>query len=54
VKDTVPQSGDEKWTLVRGAGKLKGIKAKGTNTLKTAAADGSSTWDTEGEYELPK
>jgi len=54
VKDEVPQSGDEKWTLVRGAGKLKGIKGKGTNTFKTAAADGSSTWDTEGEYELPK
>jgi hypothetical protein len=54
VKDGVPQSGDEKWTLVRGAGKLKGIKGKGTNTLKTAAADGSSTWDCEGEYELPK
>ena len=54
VKDEVPQSGDEKWTLVRGAGKLKGIKGKGTNTLKTAAADGSSTWDIEGEYELPK
>ena len=54
MKDEVPQSGDEKWTLVRGAGKLKGIKGKGTNTLKTAAADGSSTRDTEGEYELPK
>jgi hypothetical protein len=54
MKDAVPQSGGEKWTLVGGTGKLKGIKAKGTNTLKTAAADGSSTWDTEGEYELPK
>jgi len=54
VKDEVPQSGDEKWTLVRGTGKLKGIKGKGTDTLKTAAADGSSTWDLEGEYELPK
>ena len=54
VKDQVPQSGDEKWTLVRGTGKLKGVKGKGTDTLKTAAADGSSTWDTEGEYELPK
>ena len=54
AKDAVPQSGDEKWTLVRGEGKLKGIKGKGTNTFKSAAADGSSTWDTEGEYELPK
>ncbi len=54
MKGDVPQSAEEKWTLVRGTGKLKGIKGKGTNTLKTAAADGSSTWDTEGEYELPK
>jgi hypothetical protein len=54
VKDAVPQSGDEKWILVRGEGKLKGIKGKGTNTLKAAVADGSSTWDLEGEYELPK
>jgi len=54
LKDGVIQSGEEKWTLVRGAGKLKGIKGKGTNTFKAAAADGSSTWDTEGEYELPK
>ncbi len=54
VKDAAPQSGDEKWTLVRGEGKLKGIKGKGTNTFKSAAADGSSTWDTEGVYELPK
>ena len=54
VKDGAIQSGEEKWTLVRGAGKLRGIKGKGTNTFKAAAADGSSTWDTEGEYELPK
>ena len=54
LKGGVPQSAEEKWTLVGGTGKLKGLKGKGTNTLKTAAADGSSTWDIEGEYELPK
>ena len=54
LKDGVLQSADQKWTLVRGTGKLKGIKGKGTDKLKAAAADGSSTWDTEGEYELPK
>ena len=54
LKDGVFQSADEKWTLVSGTGKLKGVKGKGTNKLKSAAADGSSTWDCEGEYELPK
>ncbi|MGD0920662.1 MAG: hypothetical protein ABSA70_02720 [Terriglobia bacterium] len=54
LKDGVPQSAELKWTLVGGTGKLKGIKGKGTNKLKAAAADGSSTWDCEGEYELPK
>ncbi len=54
LRDGVPQSVEQKWTLVRGTGKLKGIKGKGTDKLKAAAADGSSTWDVEGEYELPK
>jgi len=54
LKGGVYQSADEKWTLVGGTGKLKGIKGKGTNKLKAAAADGSSTYDSEGEYELPK
>lgn len=54
LKGGVPQSAEDKWTLAGGTGKLKGIKGKGTNKLKTAGADGSSTWDTEGEYELPK
>ena len=53
MKDGVPQTGHERWTLVGGTGKLKGLKGKGTNTLKSAKADGSSTWYTEGEYELP-
>ncbi len=54
VKDGVLQSAEEKWTLISGTGMLKGIKGKGANKLKAAAADGSSTWDCEGEYELPK
>lgn len=54
LKDGVPQSGDVKWTFVGGTGKLKGIKGKGTCKLTSAAADGSSTADCEGEYELPK
>lgn len=54
LKGGVPQSVDEKWTITGGTGKLKGIKGRGTNKLKAMAADGSSTWDSEGEYELPK
>jgi len=54
LKDGVPQSGDVKWTLVGGTGKLKAIKGKGTCKLTSAARDGSSTWDREGEYALPK
>lgn len=54
VKDGIPQSGKDTWTLIRGTGKLKGLKGKGTGTLKTAAADGNTTWDVENEFELPK
>ena len=54
LKDGVPQSGETKWTSVGATGKLKGVKAKGTCKLASAAADGSSSWDCEGEYELPK
>jgi hypothetical protein len=54
LKDGVPQSGDVKWTLVGGTGKLKGVKGKGTCKLREVAADGSITGDCAGEYELPK
>jgi hypothetical protein len=54
VKDGVPQSCVEKFVLVGGTGKLKGLKGKGTNTFKAVASDGSGTWVTEGEYELPQ
>jgi hypothetical protein len=45
--------GEEKWQLVRGTGKLKGVKAKGTCKYKVAE-DRSGTFDCEGEYELAK
>jgi hypothetical protein len=54
VKDGIPQSGKDTWTLIRGTGKLKGLKGKGTGTLKSSSADGSTTWDVENEFELPK
>lgn len=42
-----------KWSYAGGTGKLKGLKGQGTYKGK-AAADGSVTFDVEGEYELPK
>lgn len=41
------------WVLVRGTGKLKGIKAKGTYKGK-ANPDGSITYEIEGEYQSSK
>jgi hypothetical protein len=54
LKDGMPQSAEGRWTLVGGTGKLKGIKGKVVCKLTSAAPDGSSTSDCEGEYELPK
>jgi hypothetical protein len=54
VKDGVPQSCVENFIIAGGTGKLKGLKGKGTNTFKAVASDGSGTWVTEGEYELPQ
>ena len=42
-----------KWSYAGGTGKFKGIKGGGTYKGK-AAADGSATYDIEGEYTLPK
>jgi len=52
VKDGVVAE-EGTWSFTGGTGKLKGIKGKGTFKGK-GAADGSSTYDLEGEYELPK
>ncbi len=54
LRDGVPQTCDPKWTFAGATGKFKGIKGKGTGKLTSAPADGSSTWELEGEYELPK
>jgi hypothetical protein len=42
-----------KWSYAGGTGKLKGLKGKGTFKGK-GAPDGTSTYEMEGEYELPK
>jgi len=54
LKGGVPQTASGSWALVGGTGKLKGIKGSGTCKLASAASDGSTTWDCEGEYELPR
>jgi hypothetical protein len=51
MKDGVMTTADDSWTLVRGTGKLKGAKGKGT-CKGTGAADGSITWECAGEYTL--
>ena len=47
------QTGEGKWTLVGGTGKLKAINGKGTCKSK-GEADGSLAFECEGEYRLPK
>ena len=51
-KDGKPVSGEGTWTFESGTGKLKGIKGKGTYK-GTANADGSVTYQVDGEYQLP-
>jgi len=46
-------TGEGKWSYTGGTGKFKGLKGGGTYKGK-AAADGSATYDVEGEYTLPK
>lgn len=53
AKDGVFQTGEDKWTLVGGTGKLKGLKGQGTCKGK-GASDGSVTWDCEGTFEPAK
>ena len=53
LKDGKPQTSQGTWSFTGGTGKLKGIKGKGTYK-GTAGADGSMTYEVEGEYELPK
>ena len=51
-KDGAPQSAEGKWSFTGGTGKLKGLKGQGTTKGK-AGADGSVTYEIEGEYQLP-
>ena len=53
LKEGATESGECTATFVGGSGKLKGLKGRATSKGK-GAADGTSTWEIEGEYELPK
>ena len=52
-KDGKFVSGNGTWTFASGTGKYKGIKGKGTYK-GTPNADGTVTYQVEGEYTLPK
>ncbi|MFY9552613.1 MAG: hypothetical protein WAU32_15815 [Thermoanaerobaculia bacterium] len=51
-KDGKPVSSHGTWSFASGTGKLKGIKGKGT-FKGTPNADGSMTYQVDGEYSLP-
>lgn len=53
LKDGAPQTAEGKWSYTGGTGKLNGLRGKGTYKGK-AEAEGSFTYEIEGEYELPK
>jgi hypothetical protein len=52
AKDGKMASGSGTWSFVDGTGKVKGIKGKGTYK-SMANADGTTTTEVEGEYQLP-
>ena len=53
LKEGALQTAEVTWTITGGTGKFRGMKGKGTTKGK-GAADDTSTWEVEGEYELPK
>ena len=52
LKDKAPVSTQGTWSFTGGTGKLKGIRGKGTYKGKWNP-DGTSTFDIDGEYQLP-
>jgi hypothetical protein len=51
LKDKAPVTGEGTWSFTSGTGKQKGLKGKGTFKGKWNA-DGTSTFEIEGEYQL--
>lgn len=52
LKEGMPQTIASTWAFASGTGKLKGIKGKGT-AKGTGNADGTVTYEIEGEFSLP-
>jgi hypothetical protein len=52
IKNGVFSTGTDDWVMVRGTGKLKGYKGKGTCKI-IGADDGSATDECSGEYTAP-
>jgi len=52
-KDGTMATAEDSWESTGGTGKLKGIKSKGTCKGK-GNADGSVTWECQGEYQIAK
>ena len=52
LKGGVAISAEAKWTYSGGTGKLKGIK--GSGSAKGKGGPDGMTWESEGEYTLPK
>jgi hypothetical protein len=52
-KDGKPVSSEGTWVFSSGTGKYKGIKGKGTFKGGAPNADGSTTYQVDGEYQLP-
>ena len=53
LKDGAPQSAEGTWSYTGGTGNMKGIKGKGTYKGR-ANPDGTTTYEVEGDYEIPK
>jgi hypothetical protein len=53
VKDNVPESLEGKWSFAGGTGKFKSLKGGGTYKGQ-GKADGTATFDIEGEYTIGK
>ncbi len=52
-KEGALQSTQGTWSYTGGTGKLKGIKGKGTYKCSKPNADGSLSYEIEGEYQVP-
>ena len=53
MKNGQLQSASNKWQATGGSGKFKGIKASGT-CKGTGSPDGSTNWECNGTYSIPK